>query len=396
MMHQLLQRRPRVHGFGYGRRGALVATLLALAAGAACSSDKDEKGGGPDLGVDGPIFGDGMTADPNARPGFGGDVCAGESAGAEVAPAVVQLLVDTSGSMEEDAPGPTRGSKWTVTRGAVLDAIDGMPADTALGLIFYPNVPPNRQPCFAQQTAVTVAPLAATGSPQREQLLAAFSDQATQGGTPTHDAYRYAVDQIEATRAIGARFVVLITDGNPTYSLGCEGTGQISDPVDPSPLIPEAARAQAQNVKTFVIGSPGSEDARESLSRMAEAGGTAPAGCKHSGPNYCHFDMTRERDLAAGLAGALKAITGLALSCRYDIPEPPSGALLDPGKVNVLYTPRGGTQELIAQSAGGGCSDGWQYSAGQTQVQLCGSTCDRVRASSGQLTLEFGCSTQVR
>ena len=400
MMHQLLQRRPRVHGFGYGRGCALLATVLGLAAGAACSSsDKDDdKGGngGQSLGEDAPIFGDGTNADPNARPGFGGEVCAGESAGAEVSPAVVQLLVDTSGSMGEDAPGAARGSKWTVTRGAVLDAIDGMPGDTSLGLIFYPDVPPNRQPCFSERTAVTAAPLAAAGSPQREQLLAAFSQQDTQGGTPTHDAYRYAVEQIEATRAIGSRFVVLITDGNPTYSLGCEGTGNITDPVDPSPLVPEAARAQAQNVKTFVIGSPGSEGARESLSRMAEAGGTASPGCSHSGPNYCHFDMTRERDLAAGLAGALKAITGLALSCRYDIPEPPNGALLDPAKVNVLFTPRGGTQELVPQSPGSTCSDGWQYSEGQSQVQLCGATCDRVRASSGQLTLEFGCSTQVR
>ncbi|HKO92942.1 MAG TPA: vWA domain-containing protein [Polyangiaceae bacterium] len=375
----------------------LCVLTLASVAGVACSSSKDEEGGGgPGLGVDGPIFGDGMTADPNARPGFGGEVCAGQTAGAEVAQSVVQLLVDTSGSMGDDAPGATRGSKWTVTRGAVLDAIDGMPADTSLGLIFYPDVPANTQPCFSERTAVNAAPLAAAGSPQREQLLEAFADQAPGGGTPTHDAYRYAVQQMESTRAIGSRFVVLITDGNPTYLLGCEGTGLVSDPVDPSPLVGEASRAQAQSVRTFVIGSPGSEGARESLSRMAEAGGTATPGCSHSGPNYCHFDMTRERDLAAGLAGALKTITGLALSCRYDIPEPPGGALLDPAKVNVLFTPRGGTQELVPQSPGGGCSDGWQYSEGQTQVQLCGSTCDRVRASSGALTLEFGCSTQVR
>ena len=88
-----------------------------------------------------------------------------------------------------------------------------------------------------------------------------------------------------------------------------------------------AASAQAAGVRTFVIGSPGSEGARESLSRMAEAGGTAQANCSHRGPNYCHFDMTQQSDLAAGLDQALSAIAGLALGCSYDIPQPPLGAL---------------------------------------------------------------------
>jgi hypothetical protein len=200
--------------------------------------------------------------------------------------------------------------------------------------------------------------------------------------------------------------VVLITDGTPTYSLGCVGTGRIQDPVDPGPLVSEAASALSEGVRTFVIGSPGSEDARQSLSRMAEAGGTARDGCSHAGPHYCHFDMTQETDLEAGLATTLEAITGLALSCRYDIPAPPNGSLLDPSKVNVLFTPPAGAEELILQSPGQSCSDGWQYSSGNnssgnnssgnTQIQLCGPTCDRVRSSNGGLTLEFGCTTQVR
>ncbi|MEO8185582.1 MAG: vWA domain-containing protein, partial [Deltaproteobacteria bacterium] len=308
----------------------------------------------------------------------------------------LQLLVDTSGSMDQDAPGG-RGTKWTVTRRAVLDAVDGMPADTSLGVTFYPNVPNDRQPCIDRRAAVGLAPLAATGSQQRQQIRNAFQRQTPQGGTPTHDAYRYALGEVGATAVAGSRFLVLITDGIPTYSLGCVGTGRNEDPVDPSPLVSEAASALAQGVRTFVIGSPGSEGARESLSRMAEAGGTARDGCSHTGrPSYCHFDMTSESDLGAGLANALEAISGLALSCRYDIPEPPNGSLLEPGKVNVLFRPPGGAEELILRSPGQACSEGWQYSSGNDQIQLCGSTCDRVRTSNGGLTLQFGCSTQVR
>jgi hypothetical protein len=106
--------------------------------------------------------------------------------------------------------------------------------------------------------------------------------------------------------------------------------------------------------------------------------------------------MTRETDLAAGLATALEAITGVALSCRYEVPQIRDGVALDPGKVNVVFTPPGGTAELLARSDESGCSEGWQYSQNNTQIQLCSSTCDRVRNSNGGLTLEFGCATEVR
>jgi hypothetical protein len=377
-----------------------VGVGLALAA-ASCSSElsEDEQSNQSLLGAGGPIFGDGsQNADPNAGvPGyFDGQACAGQSAGAESAPTVLSLLVDTSGSMDEDAPG-ARGTKWTVTRQATLDALRGMPEDTSVGVVFYPNVPNNTtRPCIQRQTAVPIGELGGNGSQQRQRIQRAFQRQQPEGGTPTHDAYEYALSDMSGSQAVGERFVVVITDGIPTFSLGCVGDGRADNAVDPAPLV-EAARAAAANgVRTFVIGSPGSEGARASLSRMAEAGGTGSAGCSHEGPNYCHFDMTEERDLGAGLTNALGIIAGVALGCRYDVPQPPDGATLDPGKVNVLFTPPGAAQELIGQSLDGDCSEGWQYAENQTQIRLCSSTCERVTASEGSLTLQFGCATQLR
>lgn len=371
---------------------------LCLSVLGACSSSLEDgpaTGGESLLGGDGPVFGDDASQGSGTMGIFNGQACAGQTAGTEVAPSVLQLLVDTSGSMDQDAPG--RGSKWVQTRQALLGAIDNMPGDTSVGVVFYPNVPGNTaMPCFDQQTAVGLAPLSA--AQQRPQIRQAFARQNPEGGTPTHDAYAYAVDGLASSSLIGSRFLVLITDGIPTYTLGCDISGRQGDEnaVDSSPLVGEAARAQARGVRTFVIGSPGSEGARESLSRMAEAGGTAQQGCSHTGPNFCHFDMTSQSDLRLGLDGALQAISGLALSCGYPIPDPPVGSVLDPGKVNVLFTPPGAEEELIAQSPNGSCSEGWQYSEDGTQVRLCGSTCERVRSSNGGLTLQFGCATQVR
>lgn len=378
--------------------GVLVA---ALAASSACSSDDSEgdtvaPGGTPVLDPNGggTIF----DGDPGNSEGMGFDssqACVGQAAGTELAPAIVELLVDTSLSMDQNAPGSNR-SKWVETRRVLLESIELMPATTSMGVVFYPDVDTGDDTCFDGEADVDAQLLGSESSRQREQIREAFRTENPRGSTPTHDAYRFALDELAATEGIGQRFLVLITDGTPTYALNCQGSGTPQDPADPTPLIPEAASALGRGMKTFVIGSPGSEDARRSLSQMAQAGGTATPGCSHDGePHYCHFDMTEEADFARGLRDALASISGLALSCAYDIPAPPNGGILDRSKVNVLFTPPGGAQEVIGQSPGGTCSDGWQYSSDESQVLLCGPTCDRVKASNGQLALEFGCSTRL-
>jgi hypothetical protein len=386
-------------------RGTLRSGLVGLAlAGLGACSAKDEAPGPPDPNAGNPVLGDGngvagggSLSEGDEQTGFDGDdACVGQSAGAEATDAVLQLVVDTSGSMDQGAPG-VRGSKWNATRSALLNAVTTMPASTSLGVVFYPDLTndPDGE-CFDRDADVGITRLDANGSAQRQRIQRAFQGQSPEGGTPTHDAYRFAVAALEQTDAPGSRFALVITDGTPTYSLGCVGTGLVSDPVDPSPLVAEAAASSARGVRTFVIGSPGSEGARASLSRMAEAGGTARAGCSHQGPEYCHFDMTEEPDFAAALAGALGQIAGQALSCTYAIPTPPNGATLDPSKVNVRFQPTGAESELIPQSGDGGCSEGWQYSQDQQQIELCASTCERVRGANGSLSLEFGCSTQIR
>jgi hypothetical protein len=387
--------------------GVVVAHLFALGA---CSSDDSKgatvvEGGAPMLsarngedGIDGLFETDDFETDDGTGTATAFDstqACVGQEAGTELAPALLELLVDTSLSMNEDAPGSNR-SKWVETRRVLLEGIDLMPTTTSVGVVFYPDVDTNAATCFDGQADVAVEPLGGPRSSQRAQIRQAFQAQNPRGSTPTHDAYRYALDELARVTKVGQRFLVLITDGTPTYALNCQGSGTPQDPADPTPLIPEAASALGRGMKTFVIGSPGSEDARTSLSQMAQAGGTATPGCSHDGrPHYCHFDMTQETDFASALQGALASISGLALSCTYDIPPPPNGGVLDPGKVNVLFTPPDGDQQLIGRSPAGTCSDGWQYSSDQSQVLLCGETCDRVRASSGRLALEFGCSTRV-
>ena len=389
----------------HGSPSSAIFALLfsSIAAQGGCSSDDDSEtqpavpGQAPVLSGDGSgtIFDRGEDANPLAGGGFdSAEACVGREAGTELAPTIVELLVDTSLSMDERAPGSSR-SKWVETRRVMLDAIELMPATTSIGVTFYPDVEVGADACFDEEADVAVGPLGSESSAQRQDLRQAFERESPRGSTPTHDAYRYALDQLAQVGGVGERFLVLITDGTPTYALGCEGSGTPQDPADPAPLIPEAASALGRGIKTFVIGSPGSEGARESLSQMAQAGGTAAPGCSHDGPRFCHFDMTEEEDFAEALSDAFAAIAGIALSCTYDIPEPPSGETLDLSKVNVLFrAPGAAASETVPQSATGTCTDGWQYSDDRTQILLCGQTCDRVSSSTGLLSLEFGCNTR--
>jgi len=371
--------------------GSNVDTNGSSGSGARSSGDQPDLGNGPgSSGTNGGV----TTITPD-------QACAQGSAAADAIPAVVQMVVDTSGSMDW-VPGTEmmarRGqqSKWQITSAALIDAVAKLPASVAVGLNFYPNTRLD-DPCIDNRIALPIALLGANNSTQRAGFDRAVTAQRTGGATPTHAAYRFGEEAVAASKLSGQKFVLLITDGIPTRTLECEGDGQ--NAVDSAPLIAEvAADLMKDGVKTFVIGSPGSEDARSDLSKMATAGGTAVAGCSDSGPNYCHLDMTTAKDFASALAAGLSDIAGKISSCEYAVPAAPKGKSLDPALVNVLYTQGDGKQASIPQDATGMCESGWKYDNPQnpTKITLCGTDCDKVKADAGaKIDVIFGCVTQT-
>jgi Mg-chelatase subunit ChlD len=331
--------------------------------------------------------------------------CANSTDETEALPPVVQWVVDTSGSMDwppgwapssPDDSKPPGATKWEITRDALLTAVASLGGDIALGASFFPSVAQEGDTCLLNEQAVPIAVLGAADSEARAAWESAVGDVAPEGATPTHGAYLFGLEQLATSKLPGDRVILLITDGTPTCTLSCECT-EDNLPVDSQPLIDEASEAFANGVRTFVIGSPGSEQTRDVLSRLASEGGTARDGCSDAGPEYCHFDMTTEPDLAKGLARALEQIGTNLRSCAYPIPAPPAGQALDPELVNVLYTPEGADTETIARDPSNhDCSEGWQYSADGQNIVLCGQVCERVRAEpNATVEVLFGCETVV-
>lgn len=378
-----------------------------------CSTPDDEFGS--DNGPAIVLPGGGLTPGGNGTPGVTNvpaatieemrkSSCAGWSAEPEAVPSVLQLVVDVSSSMNDRAPGSNQ-NKWEVTRDALLEAIpgvtsSGLPASMAVGLLFYPNIPNaaiNARPgnltgCVRTDAMVNMDLLGPAGATHRERLRTSFLDVRLNRSTPTHDAFRHALNQgLLPARFGGSKYMLLITDGTPTLSLGCVNPAGRLEGVDPRPIVEEIRLAAEQGVSTFLIGSPGSEGNRTWMSEAARIGGTATPGCADRGPNYCHMDLTASPDFSKALREGLADVTGQVAACTYELPDPPVGEALDDSLVNVILTPSDGKPaQLIGRNTSSTCTEGWQIQG--DEVKICPKTCDAIQKDTGSsLELLFGC-----
>jgi Mg-chelatase subunit ChlD len=370
---------------GHGGTGTGVVVV-----GASGAAGESEAGSGGGAGV--------PSIDPN-------EACADSSATVEALPSVLQLVVDTSGSMDwppgwepqnPDDSKPPGATKWEITRDALNSALDSLADDVAVGLSFFPNVTPltNEFVCLDNEVAVPITVLGSASSSARKAFKTALDGVDPLGGTPTEGGYLYGLEQLAGTKLTGSKFVLLITDGTPTCTLDCEcNDGNV--PVDSKPLVDDAAQALDDGVRTFVIGSPGSENTRDVLSELATEGGTAKPNCSDQGPVYCHFDMTTEPDLSAALRTALETVAASLRSCEYAVPEPSGSKMVDPNLVNVLLTPSKGKTETIPRDpSASDCREGWQYTKDKTSIVLCGDACEKAKSDVGaQVEIVLGCKT---
>jgi hypothetical protein len=162
------------------------------------------------------------------------------------------------------------------------------------------------------------------------------------------------------------------------------------------------------NVRTYVIGAPGSELGRGFLSELAYKGNTSKLGCTHGDPTGttgdCHYDMTASKDFASDLANVLRAISGAAIGCEFSVPSE-QGVQVKPEEVNIQYTAPGGTPTCIPSDEGKDCkggANGWQFArnpdgtANLSKIVLCGDACVTVGSIKNvQVDVLIGCQRIV-
>jgi hypothetical protein len=409
------------------KRGLRISVVLGAAAATAglswgCGSDADNAPTGGALGARGGSGGSGGTigvtgGSAGKSSGSGGSIAIGGTGsgatgatgnvGGMIPPdaecasvsrqsnkAVVALLfmVDVSGSMyctvpEPNPDQPCTGHSSSPDQGAaswrwneVVPALkDFFSSPSSSGMwagidFFSGDVSCDAADYEQSNPEIALLPGAATA------INAAIDQQDPSGQTPTVPSLEGATRHAQAWEAAHPDHQVVIVYATDGYPQGCGNGNNIGNAVQ------VAADAYDGNpsIPTYVLGvGPNLDD----LDRIAASGGTDQA---------FHID-TSSANVTAALTDAFNSIrSDVAVDCTYNLPSPPAGQTLDLQAVNVNYTSGTGQETLVGFNASANCTEGWQYANGNTQIVLCGSTCDTVKADPGaKIDVAFGCTTIV-
>jgi hypothetical protein len=349
--------------------------------------------------------------------GVGGGACAAQKVEAQLLPLDMYIMQDQSGSMSDMVS--EGGTKWQAVTNA-LTAFVQQPGLTGISMgIQYFGLPPGGSqvcpvtcvtdadcgacaPCFIDiclgaaggtdscnpsdyaMPEVEIAPLPGVGT----AIINSLAQHSPSTSTPTGPALQGALQHAQAWAQAHPGHVtiaVLATDGEPNECT----------PVDQASIaaLAAAALAATPSIKTFTIGTFASADipsGPDLLNAIAAAGGTMQA-----------FNIDTTMNVNQAFLDALNAIRGTALGCQYTIPTPTMGTP-DFSKVNVQYTPGGGTpMDLLQYPDAAHCpasGGGWYYdnNTAPTQIELCPSTCTTVSADAmGKINILLGCQTKT-
>lgn len=321
-----------------------------------------------------------------------GTACASQSKQGEKPIVGLYFMVDISGSMKcpvpeldppcERDPGEpySATTRWTHESSALRSFFNSnTTAGMWTGIGFFPRTRQGELLCNASDyatPATALAPLPTSSG----AITAAIDAQRPGGYTPTVPSLQGALDHLEEWSSAHPEQTVAVVYATDGYPMGCGRNNNIEE----AARIAGEAFERARSIRTYVLAlGPNLDD----LDAIAEAGGTQAA-----------FRVDTTQDVTAQLTDALASIrSDVTVECTYTIPEPPAGEELDYGRVNVSYTTSGGSSVDIARDPSvSDCTQGWQYSADGTQIQLCGETCSMVQADPGaRVDVLFGCATTI-
>ncbi|MEZ4315193.1 MAG: hypothetical protein R3F14_44830 [Polyangiaceae bacterium] len=394
-----------VAAVGFGGLGACSA-----AGNSPASNDGGGGNGGNGTGNDVNVGGNEVVGSGGQTGGTITESC-GASTFANQVPGSILVVLDKSGSMSDS-------SKWPATVDAIKAMMGLAGGDLGMGLLPFPEgkfddsgialcaFDPSSPQCAAlyadggcQDVAsvpvVPVGPLSETQGP----ISGWLNSNSPGGNTPTLWALKRAYGYMAGADVPGERFVLLITDGEPTTytpAMSIPGFMFPESNVECKQLADIEAEALAAangtpKIKTFVIGSPGSEGADDFLSQLAINGETPKSPNCSAGAGDCHYQIGKA-NFQQELEAALGEITGKLSECVFEIPD---GEDADPDYVNVELDVNGMKTQLAKDAAH---ADGWDYTDdSHTKVELFGPACEAFKAEKGaQVSIILGCKTVVK
>lgn len=236
----------------------------------------------------------------------------------------ILFLIDRSGSMQCNPPPttqsfacdlfPTRADTTMPSKLEIVESALSMSFNQLLPTMM--NQPVTRAGLAELSTddmcgasAMPLVPVTQVTPQFLGTLNMAMMGLVPNGTTPIINAVNAAYQYFETNAAMlpGNSHLILVTDGADD----CATQQQIQDLINNG-----TPHALSMGIDTYVIGAPGSENARSMLSHIAKAGGTGRPNCDvGSTPTTgnCHYDMTMG-DFASSFGMALESIL-MAVEC---------------------------------------------------------------------------------
>lgn len=366
-------------------------------------SSSGGKGSGGSGSTNDPDDACGSTSDPG-NGNLGGsssvdlpefDGCTGASFESEATAADIFFLVDRSVSMgehnvvESDPDSPTR---WEALTSALKEFFaDEASENLRVGLGYFPKF--GDDACDVDAYATPDVAIDFLGS-NADALIESIDENTLETGgalIPRNGGLTPSVPALTGALTYAQEWadehperpvvVVFATDGYPTDPTAeddaCNDTA-----ISSLEAVAKEFLEGDPRITTFVVGI----GEVSNLKRVAEAGGSNNA-----------FFVNDCPTAVADLTTSLKRVANSPALCGFDIPEPPLGQTIDPDEVNVVFTPKNGTPEIIYKMPNSGnCgSGGWYYDNNNepTEIRVCPETCSMF--GGGTIEIVVGCESQV-
>ncbi|MFN9811434.1 MAG: vWA domain-containing protein [Deltaproteobacteria bacterium] len=305
---------------------------------------------------------DAAAARPDAfvEPADANTICARVEVAARRVTPEVTIIVDQSGSMNDDL---SRGvSRWEAVH-RVLTGPDGLVTATdgivRYGVALYSDTPGGSRGC----PIVTAAPAAIDNHPAIEALLARSRPL---GETPTGHAIEAILDgmMMSPDESRDPRLFVLATDGAPDRCGAPNGHDATSRRLS----VEAIERAFTYGIRTYVIGVGEGAVAADHLAELAAAGQGGAAS-----PFYEAGSVTE-------LADALRGIVRGSISCTLELE----------GRIE---PDRACDGEVLLNGIAVPCEDpdGWRV-VDESHIELVGASCDALTEREGvSIEASFPC-----
>lgn len=274
-----------------------------------------------------------------------------------------QLVIDRSGSMDEDFGGVSR---WDATKQTLTDPqmgiVSALQSQIRFGVTLYSN-PMGSRGC---PTIDALAPQLDAA----DEISTLLDGHMPMGDTPTGESLELIAADLLADDWPGEKIIVLTTDGEPDT---CEQPDPETDQEIAQArgaAVDAVTSAHANGIRTFVI-SVGSEVGEDHLQELANAGQGVGGGEPDA-----EFYVANDTE---ALVAAFESIIAGVRTCTFDLSEP-----LAPAQIPDC--------ELLVNDAAVPFDDpdGW-VQTGDTEIELQGGACGGIQEGVVIIELNCGC-----